>query len=291
MTFSTRLRSSIPLLLVTALSLWAGACAGKKDVLPKGVVEPDKFLYEKGTESLDKNRWLAAREYFRRILDTYPQSNYRPDAKLGIGDSYLGEGSTESLILAVNEYREFLTFYPTSQRADYAQLKLGMTHYKQMRKPQRDQSETREAIKEFETFVERYPNSALLPEARQKLRESRDRLSTHEYEVGYFYYRQRWYPGSIDRLKGLLKEDPGFTQRDAAYYYLAESLIKVKLPAEALPYYEKLLAEFQTSEYLEQAKTRRDELRAQMDLKPSTPAAPTATNQQLQNGQTPPKLP
>jgi hypothetical protein len=80
----------------------------------------------------------------------------------------------ESLILAVNEYREFLTFYPTSPRADYAQLKLGMTHYKQMRKPQRDQSETREAIREFETFVERYPNSALMPEGKQHLREARD---------------------------------------------------------------------------------------------------------------------
>jgi outer membrane protein assembly factor BamD len=291
MTFPTRLRSSIPVLLAAILSLGAGACASKKDVLPQGTVEPDKFLYEKGVESLDKRRWLTAREYFRRILDTYPQSNYRPDAKLGIGDSYLGEGTTESLILAVNEYREFLTFYPTSQRADYAQLKVGMTHYKQMRKPQRDQSETREAIKEFETFVERYPNSALMPEAKQKLRESRDRLSTHEYEVGVFYYRQRWYPGAIDRLKALLKEDPGFTQRDAAYYYLAESLMKVKLPAEALPYYEKLLAEFQASEFLELAKTRRDELRAQMDLKPGTPPPPTATSQQLQSGQSPPKLP
>src|SRR4030095_7613679 len=101
---------------------------------------------------------------------------------LAVGDSYLGENSTESLILAINEYREFLTFYPTSSRADYAQLKLGMTHYKQMRKPQRDQSETRAHIRAFATFVERSPNSALMPEGQQRLREARDRLSTHEYE-------------------------------------------------------------------------------------------------------------
>src|SRR6185436_5542207 len=103
----------ILLLLLVSIALSAAACGGKKDILPQGTSEPDKFLYDKGNESLAKNRWLAAREYFRRILDTYPQSNYRPDAKLGVGDSYLGENSTESLILAVNEYREFLTFYPT----------------------------------------------------------------------------------------------------------------------------------------------------------------------------------
>ena len=287
----------ILLLLLVSLALSAAACGGKKDILPKGTTEPDKFLYDKGNESLAKNRWLAAREYFRRILDTYPQSNYRPDAKLGVGDSYLGENSTESLILAVNEYREFLTFYPTSPRADYAQLKLGMTHFKQMRKPQRDQSETREAIREFQTFVDRYPNSSLMSEGKQRLREAHDRLSTHEYEVGVFYFKQRWYPGAIDRLKALLKYDPGFTHRDGAYYYLGESLMKVKLPAEALPYYDKLLAEFQSSEFLEQAKARRDEVRTQMNLKPETPPArtpapaPTSTSQKLPQPQNAPKLP
>jgi outer membrane protein assembly factor BamD len=279
------------LLLIVSLTFVAIGCGSKKEVVPQGTTEPDKFLYDKGVESLDKRRWLSAREYFRRILDTYPQSNYRPDAKLGVGDSYLGENSTESLILAVNEYREFLTFYPTSSRADYAQLKLGMTHYKQMRKPQRDQSETREAIREFATFVERYPNSALMPEGQQRLREARDRLSTHEYEVGVFYYKQRWYPGAIDRLKALLKDDPGFTERDGAYYYLAESLVKVKLLAEALPYYDKLLAEFERSEFLEEAKVRRDEVKGQLNLKTDSPTPPTAASQKLPQAQNAPKLP
>ena len=177
----------------------------------------------------------------------------------------------------MNEYREFLTFYPTNARADYAQYKLGMTHFKQMRASQRDQSETGQAVLEFQVFVAKYPNSPLMPEVQQKLRESRDRLSTHEYEVGVFYFKQRWYPGAIDRLKALLKEDPGFTGRDGAYYYLGEALVKVRLNAEALPYYEKLIAEFDASEYLQQAKQRRDELRGQLDVKPAAPGTPDST--------------
>ena len=50
----------------------------QEDAVPQGAAEPDKFLYDKGNESLAKHRWLTAREYFRRILDTYPQSNYGP---------------------------------------------------------------------------------------------------------------------------------------------------------------------------------------------------------------------
>src|SRR5207249_10679993 len=93
---------------------------------------------------------------------TYAQSAYRPDAKLGAGDTYLGEGTAEALVRASNEFREFLSFYPTNRRADYAQYKLGMAHFRQMRHPQRDQTETREAVREFEAFVARYPNSSLI---------------------------------------------------------------------------------------------------------------------------------
>ena len=277
MTSEFRIRLST---IVTAalLTMSLSACASKQDVLPADVKEPDKFLYNKGTESLDKKRWMTAREYFRRLIDGYPQSELRPDAKLGVGDSYLGEATTESLLLAVNEYREFLTFYPTSPRADYAQYKLGMTYFRQMRAPQRDQTETREAVREFQVFMERYPNSALRPEVEAKLRESRDRVSTSEYQVGVFYYKQRWYPGAIDRLRALLKSDPGFTYRDGLYYYLGEALLKVRLDAEALPLFEKLVAEFTVSEYLEKAKLREAELKAKMATAgtPATPAEPPA---------------
>ena len=56
-------------------------------------------------------------------------------------------------MLAINEFREFLSFYPTHTRADYAQYKLGMAHFYQMHGPERDQTETQEAINELTTFV------------------------------------------------------------------------------------------------------------------------------------------
>ena len=203
---------------------------------PTGTPEPDKFLFERGTEALDKRRWLVAREYFRELIDTYPQTPYRADAKLGIGDTYLGEGlrrvatswrSTSS----VSSWRSI----PTHTRAGYAQFKLGMTHFRQMHSADRDQTETREAIKEFTIFVERYPDEPLIDEGKARLREARDRLSQYEYNVGYHYYRSRWYPGAVDRFKALLEKDPQFTRRDSVYFYLGECYAKADQPAEALP--------------------------------------------------------
>jgi outer membrane protein assembly factor BamD len=239
------------------------ACAsGGRATVPPGTTQPDQFLFDRGNEALQNKKWLTAREYFKQVNETYTQSPLRPEAKLGIGDTYLGEGSVEALVLAIAEFQEFLSFYPTHARADYAQYKLAMAHFRQMRSPQRDQTETRDAIREFETFLTRYPNSSLTPEVRARLRESRDRLSTSEFEIGRFYFRIRWYPGAIDRLTTLLKNDPEFTSRDGAYFYLAESLVKANRQAEALPYLEKLIEEFEQSEHLEEARKRVEELRA-----------------------------
>lgn len=251
------------LVWIALIAAVAAACAQTtRNAVPPGTQEPDKFLYEKGTENLNKKKWLTAREFFKQLNETYTQSPLRPDAKLGIGDTYLGEGTAEALVLAINEYKEFLTYYPTNPRADYAQYKLAFAHFKQMRGPERDQTETREAIKELETFVERYPNSQLITDGKAKLREAKDRLDQSDYLVGFFYWRQKWYVGAIDRFKGVLKQDPAYSNRDALYFHLADSLIKIKREAEAVPYLEKLVEEFEQSEYLPEAQKRLAELKA-----------------------------
>ncbi len=248
--------------LLLAVAVAGCSSSGVKRMVPTGTQQPDQYLFDKGTEALNgKKKWLDAREYFKEIVDNYPQSPLRPDAKLGLGDSYIGEGTTESLVTATNEFREFLTFYPTHARADYAQYRLAFTHYKQMRAPERDQTETKEALKEFDAFFEKYPNSLLMPDVKAKWREARDRLSASGYRVGLFYYRSKWYPGAIDRFTQILKEDPGYTGRDAVYYYLAESLVRTDRSKEAEPYYDRLTKEFDTSEFLDEAKRRLSELK------------------------------
>ena len=151
-----------------ALLLLAGACAEKGTKIPPGTAQPDQFLFERGNKSLEEKKWFTAREFFQTLIDTYPQSPHRADAKLGLADAYLGDGSSASQVLAINEYREFLSFFPTSARADYAQYKLAMCHFSQMAKAGRDQTETHEALKEFDVLFDKYPNSPLLTEARTK---------------------------------------------------------------------------------------------------------------------------
>jgi len=253
-------------LLAVALTgaLLAAGCGAQRGAVPPASADADQFLFERGQAAFKEQKWLQAREYFRQIVDNYPQSTYRPDAKLGVGDTYIGEHSTEALTLGVNEFREFLTFYPTSPRADYAQFRLATALAEQMLAAERDQTTTREVVKEMQVFLDRYPNSALMPEAKALMRQAKDRLSEASYRVGFYYYRSKWYPGAIDRFKEVLAADPEFTSRDAVYYHLAESLLRggtEASKAEALPYFERLLKEFEQSSYLQLARRRVEELK------------------------------
>jgi len=267
-------RTGIVALGALLLVLGAVGCGKKAPSVTPGTGDADRILFERGAEALNEKKWFTAREYFRQVVDGYPQSPYRSDSKLGLGDTYLGEGTTQAYVLAVNEFQEFLTFYPTHPRADYGQYKLAMCHFRQMAKAERDQTESKAAIAEFEVFLERYPQSPLRDDARAKLRQARDRLSDSEFKVGLFYYRARWYPGAIDRLQSVLKADPEYTNRDGAYYYLGESLIKMGRQAEALPWLDRLVQEFSQSEYLEEARLRVAELKAAIPTPTPNPSPP-----------------
>jgi len=263
MTSMSRLAAALLAAVVLATS--AGCSSGGPKKPPTGTPEPDKFLFDRGNENIAKKRWIVAREYFRQLVDSYPQSQYRADAKLGIGDAFMGEKNAASYVLAINEYREFLSFYPTHTRADYAQYQLAMGYFKQMRSPMRDQTETRDAIREFQAFLTKFPNaesSKLYPDAKQRLREAKDRLADWDTGVADQYFRLKWYPGVTGRLIPLLKNDPEYTRRDNVYYLLGETFMRNNRPAEALPYFERLVNEFEQSERLELAKKRIAEIKA-----------------------------
>jgi outer membrane protein assembly factor BamD len=251
----------VPVLaLVLALLAGLGACGRHKSNLPApGSMEEDKYLYDRGMELLGQKNWLVAREYFKRLIDTYPQSIYRNDARLGVGDSYIGENRLDSYILAVNEFRMFLQFAPLNQRADYAQYKICLAQSKQMLSSQRDQTATREALADCDAFLKNYPTSRYRTEVEAVRRRARDRLSDYEFGVGLTYFRFKVWSGTESRLRTLIAEDPGYTRLDRAYYYLAEALVRgwgAQRVKEALPLYKRLIEEFPKSEFVKKAQAR-----------------------------------
>ena len=230
----------------------------------------DTVLFERGQEAMSNENWTRAREYFETIRDNYPQSTLRDQARLHIIDTYEGEDNEIAYAAALTELREFQRLYPpTHELAPIAQYKIAMVFYNQMKIPEREQTQTRAAVQEFERFISDYAETAepeLITEARSKLREARDRLSEASFIVGRYYYRIKNYLGAMDRFRGILDDDPGYSGRAIVYYYLADSLNINGFDTEALPLFERLISEYPESEYVADATQQITTLKTEIGL-------------------------
>ncbi len=143
--------------------------------------QPDKILYDKAMDDIKHGRQEVGRLNMQTLINTYPDSEYLAKAKLAIADSYYKEGGTSNLALAISGYKDFGVFFPFLPEATYAQMQVAMAHYRQMDKPDRDRSHAIAAEEEFQTFLQKYPNDPLAPQAQQHLREVQEVLAEGEY--------------------------------------------------------------------------------------------------------------
>jgi outer membrane protein assembly factor BamD len=233
----------------------------------------DDVVWEAAQKAYAKKNWESARAHFKRIVDGFPNSEHGPAARLGLAESHFQEGSAGSYILAISEYRDFLTLYPSHPKSDYAQFQVAEAYFKQKNGPDRDQGPTEKALAEFERLLDIYPKSSYVEPARDRIRQCRQNLARAEFNAGYFYQktRQAW-RAAILRYEGIVNEYPDFEDFDQVLYRMAECLGASGRKAEALPHLGRLLSEYPTSHFAELARKLMTEF--QQLQGPDAPPAP-----------------
>jgi outer membrane protein assembly factor BamD len=184
--------------------------------------QPDKILYDRALTDYEHGRYTEARLSLQTLINSYPDSEYLAKAKLAVADSYYKEGGTEGLTQAVAEYKDYETFFPFLDDAAYAQMQVGMAHYRMMEKADRDSTQAEMAEEEFQTFLLKYPKSPLVPEAEQRLREVQEILAEGDFDVAHFYYLKGDYRASASRLVEVVGRYPLFSQSDHALWMLGD---------------------------------------------------------------------
>jgi len=178
--------------------------------------QPDKELFDKAMLALKKGRYDVARLDLQTMLNTYPDSEYRMRAKLAVGDTWFKEGGAAALTQAEAEYKDFITFFPTAPEAAEAQMKVADIYYQQMEKPDRDYTNAQRAEQEYRYMINSFPDSALIPRAKQKLRDVQEVMAERETEVGLYYGSRDNYPAAIARLKTVVDTYPLYSKSDQA---------------------------------------------------------------------------
>jgi outer membrane protein assembly factor BamD len=174
-------------------------------------------------DAMKHNRFDVARMTLQTLINTYPESEYIARAKLGVADSWYAEGGSTAMQQAEVQYKDFITFFPNMPEASEAQLKVANIHYQEMEKPDRDFTHAMRAEEEYRALIQQYPDSKLLPQAKQRLREVQEVLAQREFNIGRFYYLRPSYPAAIARLQSLVDRYPLYSGADQALYLLGQS--------------------------------------------------------------------
>ena len=216
----------IPVVILLCVLALAVGCTNKKVSNPLanvGSKQPDKVLFDRAMDAMKHNRFDVARLTLETMINTYPDSEYIARAKLAVADSWYAEGGSTSLSQAEIQYKDFITFFPNMPEAAEAQLKIANIHYQQMEKPDRDYTHARRAEDEYRQLIMQFPDSKLLPEAKQRLLEVQEVLAEREFRVGRFYYLRESYPAAIARLRSVVDRYPLYSQADEALYLLGQA--------------------------------------------------------------------
>ncbi|HEX4650751.1 MAG TPA: outer membrane protein assembly factor BamD [Granulicella sp.] len=238
---------------------------------------PDKVLYDKALNATKHGHFDIARLDLQTLLNTYPDSQYMMRAKLAVADSWYKEGGTAALTQAESEYKDFETFFPNAPEAAEAQMRVGDIYFREMDKPDRDYTKATHAEEEYRLMLQQYPDSSLVPAAKQRLREVQEVLATRESNIAAFYATHSNWAATIARYQTVADTYPQYSHMDDtliglgdAYEAEAKYIRGLKLPegpkahleriydGEAIAAYSKVVTEHSAAPHVEDARDRLD---------------------------------
>ena len=218
--------------------------------------QPDKILYDRAIDDIKHGRHEVGRLSMQTLINTYPDSEYLAKAKLAIADSYFKEGGTANLALAISGYNDFVVFFPFLPEATYAQMQVAMAHYRQMEKPDRDRSQALDAEEAFQTFLQKYPNDPLAPQAEQHLREVQEILAEGDFRIGYYYYLKGDRRAAATRLLSVATRYPLYSKSDRVLWMMGDIFEKSEKKDFAGAYYGRIVKNYPLSPLAADAKSK-----------------------------------
>lgn len=104
-------------------------------------------------------------------------------------------------------FKTYYTRYPKGKFAELARYYSGYGYYLDSPDPQLDQTYTIKAIEELKDFLEFFPNSEKVPEAREAIFEMQDKLTLKELQNAQLYYNLGNFMGNNYRAAIIVSEN------------------------------------------------------------------------------------
>ena len=256
-----------PLAGAVALSFLALSACGKKAPAVK-YESPAEEDYVKGVAELEDRSFPEAQKILEKVRTKYPYSKYGVLAELRLADLRYDQGK---FIEAADAYQNFVKIHPSNPEVDYAAYRAALSRWADAPTDfflfppvhERDLAQASKAADGLALFVEKYPASKYLPEAKEKLAKARDVLAERDWYAFEFYKKREKWQGAAYRLERLMKDYPGSTREAEALWELADMYVRLSERFRAQKSLQQLIVKYPESKQRAGAEKLLAELRTQ----------------------------
>lgn len=180
--------------------------------------ETARQLAERGMEDYNDGDYQDAIKSFQNLRDWYPFSQYAILAELKLGDAHYHRKEFEEAIVA---YESFENLHPKNEATPYVVYQIGRCYFDRIETIDRDQTMAREALKAFERLLRTHPTSPYAGKAEEHIRICNRNLAEHDFYVGMFYYKAKHYKAALERFKSVVTSYPDIGVHHKALKYIA----------------------------------------------------------------------
>ena len=129
----------------------------------------------------------------------------------------------KQFVLAAHYFKQFSNTFTASSYREEADFMSAYAHFQMSPKYKLEQSETKSAIDEMQTFVNTYPQSTRVAECNQLIDELRAKLEQKAVENAKLYYNLKQYQAALHTFQNVLTEFPDSKQAEELRYLMVKS--------------------------------------------------------------------
>jgi outer membrane protein assembly factor BamD len=224
-------RSAAALPMVLGAALLLAGCFGRGEKTETELEsEPADLLYNQGLALLNAGDTRQAREKFEEIDKAYPYSEFAGRSTLLAAFLNFRRGDYQE---AVNEAQRYVTLFPASPNAPYAQYLIGESYFRQIPDVTRDQDLSQKAIAAMNDLIAKYPDSEYVEDARKKVEAATDQIAGKEMQIGRYYLERREYLAAVNRFRNVVENYQTTRHVEEALHRLTESYLALGIVPEA----------------------------------------------------------
>jgi len=127
------------------------------------------------------------------------------------------------LLLSQYHFKNYTRQFPAGKHVEECYFMNALCFYLTSPNYKLDQASTKNAIKEFQSFIDIYPESPKLDTCNILIDKLRDKLEKKDYEIIRQYYKLSDWKASIVATKNYIKEYPSSNYNEEMYYMMINS--------------------------------------------------------------------